>query len=128
MKRRAYTLIELMIVLLVMGALSSLALPLYISSAKASRAQTANANAKSVLQAVQSLYVRTGGAAYNHSSINDFSLERELGGSLPLNPCTGGNLLAEDFTLVLSETEASVQPKPGNYCDADALPKQKLGG
>jgi prepilin-type N-terminal cleavage/methylation domain-containing protein len=125
--RCGYTLIELLVVLLVMGAMTSLALPLYLSAARNSRHQTANANAKSILQAVQSLYIRAGGKAYNASNIDATALAVELGGRIPLNPCTGGSDLSNDFGLQLTATGAKVKPEAGDKCTPELLYELRLG-
>lgn len=125
--RCGYTLVELLVVLLVMGAMTSLALPLYLSGARNSRHQTANANAKSIAQAVQSLYIRAGGSAYNGSSIDSTTLAVELGGQIPVNPCTAGTDLATDFGLQLTATGATIKPAAGDKCTAAQLPEIRLG-
>jgi type II secretory pathway pseudopilin PulG len=120
--------IELLVVLLVIGALLNIALPSYMVSMRSAREKTANSNAKMVATAIQSLYSVSGGIAYNHVSITDGKITTELGGRVPLNPCTGGTNLATDYTVSLSATFATVKARAGTNCDAGSLPTYKLLG
>jgi len=127
-RRSAYTMIELLVVLLVIGALLNIALPSYMVSMRSAREKTANSNAKMVAIAIQSLYSVKGGVAYNHPGITDAQITIELGGRVPLNPCTGGTNLASDYTVSLSATQATVKARAGSNCDAGSLPIYKLLG
>lgn len=114
MKSRGFTMIEVLVGLLVVGALSSTALPGYVQSVHKSRQVTANQNARMIADAIQSLYVAKGGNSYLRPGIDAYRIADELGG-WPLNPCTGGSSVAH-YRIKRKETFVVVQAKPGVNC------------
>jgi prepilin-type N-terminal cleavage/methylation domain-containing protein len=127
-KRKAFTLIEMLVVVMILGILVTIALPSYISSIKDAREKTANANARCVMAAIQTLYVKVAGKAYNDAGISHANIAQELGGKVPKNPCTGGNDLVVDYQLNQTITSVSVEAAEGEGCDPDKLPKfQRFG-
>lgn len=126
-RQNAFTMVELLVVVLVLSILLLTALPGYAQSLRSSRHAVANQNAKAVLKAVQSLYARLGGVDYADPRIDRVAIQVELGGQVPTNPCTGGNELS-DYGLERSATTASVRARSGGLCDPTALSTFQLGG
>ncbi len=124
LRRNAYTAVELLIVVLILGFLVALAIPSYASSIGKSRHDVANSNARSIVTAIQSIYVKNGGYRYN--TVDQTAIAKEFGGSLPSNPCTGGSAFGRDYRLSLTRSSATVEALPGKICKDGALPKFTL--
>jgi type II secretory pathway pseudopilin PulG len=125
----AYTLIELFVVALLLGTLVAVSIPSYVSSLERNRETVANANAKAIATAIQSVFVRGTSKGYLDAGINDMVVAKAMGGaSIPTNPCTGGNSLEKDYKLQLSDVKATLAASEGTLCNDSSLPAITLIG
>ena len=104
----AFTLIELLVVLLILGILMYFALPAYITSVYSGRMGAANANARELATAVQSKGILNW--SYD-TTLADYATD--MGGTLPLNPCTG---TTTGYAITSTSTTATVAATVGSNC------------
>jgi len=107
-QRMGFTLIEVLVVVLILGVLSVIALPSYLNSVYTARKGTANANARAIATAVQSRAITK--SAYD-TTLSDYATD--LGGAIPMNPCTG---TTSGYTIAATATTATITPQAGTGC------------
>jgi prepilin-type N-terminal cleavage/methylation domain-containing protein len=123
----AFTLVELLIALSILGIVSSIAMPLYISAIADSRVTTAGANAKALAAAIQTDVTRKGGVDYaNYKTTLPTETVNYLGGSVPDNPCSSTTGYG-GYTVTASNGDKMlvITPKDEN-CKGAALPSVTL--
>jgi len=139
-KRLAFTLIEILAVVLIIAVLMAIAMPLYLASLKDGYAKTANDQAKAICAAIQTEYVAwgvndSGGYATTYTgNTNKAKLQADLNGGVPTNPCYGTNSTTDPtvaFTIgaAISSTKTgvSVIAKNDGRCNDSDLSAASVG-
>jgi len=106
--RSGFSLIELLVVILILGILTMISLPVYITTVQSSQQATANSNARALATAVQAHAQNNSGF---DTAVTDYA--SDMGGSIPLNPCTG---TAAGYIISATAHSATVSALPGSNC------------
>ena len=112
--KKAFTLIELLVVVFILAILLAVAIPPYLSAVNMSRANVANTNARAIEAALQEAFVNavsSGGNDFTVLAATPYTaVLKDMGGSWPVNPCTGGSSPTIDWQITpVSSTQVTVQ-------------------
>ena len=112
-RTRAFSLIELLIVILILGIVVAVALPAYLASIRDAKLKTANANARAIAAAYQSAFLKE--SARSYANLSDAAVATALNG-WPRNPCSDEP--GRDGYLIEKRTEGmTVTPRNDGNCE-----------
>jgi len=119
-KRRGFTLVELLVVLLILGVLVGLAVPRYMEAQKTARARTFAANVREIVSTLEVYRMDQSTATAAHYPADLSALESYFT-QPPINPYTGKSMLStataesgimysstdpyQDFTITLIQPD-----------------------
>lgn len=92
-KRRGFTLVELLVVLLILGVLVGLAVPRYMASQKTARARTFAGNVRQIVSALEAYKMDHSVGSDAKYPDNLAALKTEYFTQEPINPYTGTSML-----------------------------------
>jgi len=92
-KRRGFTLVELLVVLLILGVLVGLAVPRYIASQKTARARTFAGNVRQIVSALEAYKMDHSVGSDAKYPDNLAELKTKYFTQEPINPYTGTSML-----------------------------------
>lgn len=135
-KSGAFTLVELLVVVVIIGILAAIALPNYVGASQKAKSAAVRGNMRTVQIASESYATDSGGAYCPNTSYQAFlpGGSNSIGGStgfLPVNPITGQTSTVVDAGLATATaisnqrtqiaTSSGSPASPGNlgYCVAD---------
>jgi len=96
-RRRGFTLVELLVVVLILATLMAVALPLYLSSVADSAKKTCRANMQSIANAAQAWKVKNSAADFSTVSLS--ALAPDLGAT-PICPSGGTYTISTSGTVL----------------------------
>ena len=130
-KRRGFTLVELLVVLLILGVLVGLAVPRYMEAQKTARARTFAANVREIVSTLEVYRMDQFTATVAHYPADLSALESYFT-QPPINPYTGKSMLSTateesgieyssadpyHFTITLIQPDVDDINKNGNTTD-----------
>jgi len=102
--RRGFTLVELMIVILILGVLTGLAVPRYMASQKTARARTFAGNVRQIVSALEA-YKMDHSVGSDASYLDNLAaLKTKYFTQEPINPYTGTSMLNATANQATSAT------------------------
>ena len=111
-----FTLVELIVVVMMIGVLSSIAIPQFMTAADKAKQKEATGIVSALIKAASAYQTEYGSLPANHLDLSEFAKFQKCGATGASNPTTGGAAVCKDARPVgLANNDTSFISPSGHY-------------